>query len=335
MTAETTRPPLAERALARARQRRSAVGDPPLLRHPRDDGRRHQPRGGGARLRHAGADRRGRRPVPPQRPDPLHLELRHGRAAGGARRAPRTALRRPLRPRDGAADHGRGVGGGRSRAAGDVRPWRRGDPPRAVVCRVRPGCRVRRRQCPPRRDAPRGRLRPRPGRRRGGDHATDEGAVPRLSVQPDRRRPAGRRPGRAGPHRRAPRPARLQRRDLRPPRLRDVPPSGLQRPAGDARAHDPHGRLLKGLRDDRLAGRVPGGAGRDPRGDRQGPPVRDHVGSDDRAGCRAGSAPPRRRGCRADARSNTTDGGDSSSTGSMRSASGRSSRAARFTHSRR
>ena len=48
----------------------------------------------------------------------------------------------------------------------------------------------------------------------------DEGAVPRLPVQPDRRRSAGRRPGRARPDRRAPRPARLQRRDLRPARVR-------------------------------------------------------------------------------------------------------------------
>ena len=46
----------------------------------------------------------------------------------------------------------------------------------------------------------------------------DEGAVPRLPVQPDRRGPAGRRPGRAGRDRGPPRPARLQRRDLRPPR---------------------------------------------------------------------------------------------------------------------
>ena len=52
---ETARAPLAERALAAARPCRAAVGDPPVLRHPRHDGRRHQPRGGGARLRHARA----------------------------------------------------------------------------------------------------------------------------------------------------------------------------------------------------------------------------------------------------------------------------------------
>ena len=40
------------------------------------------------------------------------------------------------------------------------------------------------------RDALRGRLRARSGRGRGGDHAADQGAVPRLPVQPDRRGPA-------------------------------------------------------------------------------------------------------------------------------------------------
>ena len=80
-------------------------------------------------------------------------------------------------------------------------------------------------------DPLRGRLRARPGSRRGRDHAADEGALPRLPVQPDRRRPARRRPGRAGRDRRAPRPPRLQRRDLRPARLRHVPPPGVQRPA--------------------------------------------------------------------------------------------------------
>ena len=63
-------------------------------------------------------------------------------------------------------------------------------------------------------------------------------------------------------HRRPPRPARLQRRDLRPPRLRHVPPPGDERAARDARADDPDGRLLQGLRDDRLAGRLRRRAGR-------------------------------------------------------------------------
>ena len=64
----------------------------------------------------------------------------------------------------------------------------------------------------------------------------DEGALPRLPLQPDRRRPAARRPGRAGRDRRPPRPARLLGRDLRPPRLRRLPPPGDERAAGHARA---------------------------------------------------------------------------------------------------
>jgi len=57
----------------------------------------------------------------------------------------------------------------------------------------------------------RGRLRARSGRRRGRDHTPDKGPVPRLPLQPDRRRPPARDPGRARRDRRAPRPARLQR----------------------------------------------------------------------------------------------------------------------------
>ena len=146
-----------------------------------------------------GADRRRRRPVAPHRADPLHEQLRDDRAAPGAGGPSRAALRRRLRPGDRAPDHGRRVGGGRPRPAGHLRSRRRGDPPRAVVRRLRAGDPVRRRHDGPRGDPPRGRLRPRSGRRRGGDHAADEGAVPRLPVQPDRRRPAGRRPGRARP----------------------------------------------------------------------------------------------------------------------------------------
>ena len=187
----------------------------------------------------------------------------------------------------------------------------------------------------PRRDPPRGRLRPRPGGGRGGDHAADEGAVPRLSVQPDRRRPA------ATTSRTSSR-AIAERHDLLvySDEIYDrlaygvVPPPGVQRAAGDARPDDPDGRLLEGLRDDRLAGRLPGGAGGDPRGDRQGPPVRDHVGPDDGPGRGARGARRRRGRRRADASPSTTGGGASSSTASTRSACGRSSRAARSTPSR-
>ena len=111
-----------------------------------------------------------------------------------------------------------------------------------------------------------------------------------------------RRPGRAGRHRGSPRPARLQRRDLRPARLRHVPAPRDERAARHARADDPDGRLLEGVRDDRLAGRLRRGPGRDPRGDGQGPPVRDHVGADDGPGRRARRARRGRGRRRADAR---------------------------------
>ncbi len=49
-------------------------------------------------------------------------------------------------PRD--PDHGRRLGGGRPRPAGDLRPGRRGDPPRAVVRRLPARDRLRRRRRP-------------------------------------------------------------------------------------------------------------------------------------------------------------------------------------------
>ena len=108
--------------------------------------------------------------------------------------------------------------------------------------------------------------------------------LPRLSLQPDRRDPAARRPGRAGGDRRPARPARLLGRDLRPPGVRRLPPPGDERAAGHARADDPDGRVLEGLRHDRLADRLRLRPRGDPRGDREGPPVRDHVGPHHRPG---------------------------------------------------
>ena len=98
-----------------------------------------------------------------------------------------------------------------------------------------------------------------------------------------------------------PRPPGLQRRDLRPARLRRLPPSGVQRAARDARSDDPHGRLLEGLRDDRLARRLARCAGGHPRGHREGAPVRDHVGGDGRPGRGPRRADRRRGRCRAHA----------------------------------
>ena len=62
-------------------------------------------------------------------------------------------------------------------------------------------------------------------------------------------------------------------------------PTGPRHPAfsalpGHARSDDPDRRLQQGLRDDRLADRLRGRTGADPRRDRQGAPVRDHVRAD-------------------------------------------------------
>ena len=73
MATDRTSRAAARRARPRgARPRRAAVGHPPVLRHPRDDGRRHQPRRRGARLRHAAGHRRGGRREPARGPDALH-----------------------------------------------------------------------------------------------------------------------------------------------------------------------------------------------------------------------------------------------------------------------
>ena len=172
------------------------------------------------------------------------------------------------------------------RAARDLRPGRRGHPPRAVVRRLRPGDRVRGRHAGPRPD-PRSRTTSR-------------------STRPTSRPRSRRAPRRCSWATRATRPARssttrsrtswrgsperhdllvVQRRDLRPPRLRHVPP-----PARSARCPAcATGRSCMGgfskayaMTGWRVGCAVR--AGRDPRGDRQGPPVRDHVGADGRPG---------------------------------------------------
>ena len=80
------------------------------------------------------------------RSDPLHVQLRHHRAPAGPVGAPRQAVRASLRPGHRAPHHGRRVRGGRPRPARDLRPGRRGHPPRAVVRRVRAGDRRSRRR---------------------------------------------------------------------------------------------------------------------------------------------------------------------------------------------
>ena len=73
-------------------------------------------------------------------------------------------------------------------------------------------------------------------------------------------------------------------------------------PARHARADDPAGWLLQGLRHDRLAGRLAWRPRPTSWRDGQGPPVRDHVGPDHRPGRRAGRAGGRGAGRRADGR---------------------------------
>ena len=130
-------------------------------------------------------------------------------------------------------------------------------PPRAVVRRLRARDRVRRRRRPPRRHVRRERLRPRSRRRRGGDHAAHQGAVPRLPVQPDRR-------GASTTTSRTSSPGSPCGTTCSCTATRSTTgsPTATYRHrafsslARDARADDPDGRLLQGLRDDRLAGRL-------------------------------------------------------------------------------
>ncbi len=161
---------------------------------------------------------------PARRPHPLHEQLRHDRAAARPGRSSRATLRRPLRLGHRDPHHGRRVGGGRSRPARDLRSGRRGDPPRALVRRVRARGRVRRRRRSARRHAVRGRLCARSRRGRGRDHAANEGPLPRLPVQSHGCRPARGRPGRARRDCRAARPAGVLGRDLRPAGVRRLTP---------------------------------------------------------------------------------------------------------------
>ena len=287
-----------------ARPRRPAVGDPPVLRHPRDDGRRHQPRRRRARLRHAAA--RSSRPASPAcaRSDPLHQQLRHDRAAPGAVGPPRAAAtasattrRREILITVGASE------------AVDLALRATCDPGDEVILHEPsyvayvPAIMFAGGVAGPRRDPARGRLRARSRRRRGGDHAAHQGAVPRLPVQPDRRRAAATTSRTSSPR-------IAERHDLLvfSDEIYDRLVYGGYRhrairvAAGHARADDPDGRLLQGLRDDRLAGRLRCARRGDPRGHRQGPPVRDHVGADDRPGRGARGAPERRAGRPADGR---------------------------------
>ena len=169
---------------------------------------------------------------PARRADPLHQQLRHDRAAAGDRRPSRAPLRRPLRP-----DDARSSSRSARRRRVDLALRATVDPGDEVILHepsyvayvpaiVFAGGVVRHVATRFEDDFALD-----PAAVEAADHAADEGPLPRLPVQPDRRRPAAGRPGRAGRDRRPPRPARLLRRDLRPPRLRRLPPPGDERAA--------------------------------------------------------------------------------------------------------
>ena len=289
-----------------ARGRRAAVGHPPLLRHPGHDARRHQPGRRRARLRHAAADHRGRRRAACAPGGPTTRATTARSSCAG--RWPSTSsgcTACSYDPERGDPDHGRGLGGGRPGPAGAT--CDPGDEvilhePSYVAYIAGGRLRRRRRGRTSRRTLER-RLRPGPGGGRGGDHAAHQGALPGLPVQPHRRRPRRRdvQDELAGI---AVRHDLLVYSDEIYDRLvyGDYRHRAFSVAARHARPDHPHGRLLQGLRHDRLAGRLAVRPARHPRGHRQGPPVRDHVGPDDGPGRGAGGAQRRRARRAADGR---------------------------------
>ena len=205
------------------------------------------------------ADRRGgrrdrcARAGPTTRSNYGTLELR--RALADAPRAAATASRYDPATRD--PRHGRRVRGGRPRAA--RRPATRATRSSSTSRRTSPTCRP---SCSPAASPvtsrPASRTTSRSTRRRS--RRRSRRGPRRCSWATRATRPARscrrRRPGRARRDRRAPRPARLSDEIYDRLVYGDVPPPGDQRAAGHARADDPDGRLLEGLRDDRLAGRL-------------------------------------------------------------------------------
>ena len=102
------------------------------------------------------------------------------------------------------------------------------------------------------------RLRARSGGRRGGHHAADEGPVPGLPVQPDRRRAAATRSRPSWPT--SPSATTCSCTATRSTTGWCTATTATRRSARcrHARPDDPHRRLLEGVRDDRLAGRLRG-----------------------------------------------------------------------------
>ena len=260
-------------------------------------------------------------------------QLRHARAAPGAR-PPTSSARYGVRYDPATRDprHGRRVGGGRPRAARDLRPRRRGDPPRALVRRLFAGHHVLRRVGVPFVST-----------RLENDFALDPADIEAAIT---------------------PRTKALFLGYPCNPTGAVLPPDVLDEIARIAVRHDLlvysdeiYDRLAYGDYRHRAVSALPGMRERtilmggfskayamtgwrvgflcapagDARGHRQGPPVRDHVGRDDGPGRGARGAAERRARRRADARRVRPPPADPRRRAEPISACGPSSRAARST----
>ena len=181
------------------------------------------------------------------------------RAAAGAVAQPRAAVRRDATTRT--TEIVVTVGASEALAVAcrrDRRPGRRGHPPRAVVRGLRARHRLQRRRAGPRRHRPGRRLAARPGGGRGGHHAAHQGPVPGLPLQPHRRRAStATTHARAGRHRaRATTCSSSATRSTTGSCTATTATRPFSALPGHARADDPAGWLLQGLRHDRLARRL-------------------------------------------------------------------------------
>ena len=289
MATETSpRAPLAERALSRTRPRRPAVGHPPVLRHRGDDGRRHQPRRRRARLRHAArrSSRRASRACARVGPTTRATTGRWSCAA----RWPSTSTRRYGVRYDPANEILITVGASEAvdlamratstpatRSSSTSRrtspTCRRSCSPAASSVTWRRASRTTSRSIRPRVEAA---ITPRTKALFLGYPCNPTGAVLPDEVQDALAEIAVRHDLLV-----------VQRRDLRPPRLWRLPSRAISALPGMRERTILIGGFSKayamtGWRVGYVA--APGGH---PRGHRQGPPVRDHVGTDDRPGRRA------------------------------------------------
>ena len=270
MTTHRTAPPLADRALAERVRDGAAVGHPEVLRHRWRRWTTSSASGWGSRtstrprsIIEAGVEslREGRTHYTSNSGT---LELRKALAG-----APRAAVRRRLRPEARAADHGRA-----RRRRSTSRSARRATPATRSSCtsrRTSPTCR---RSCspaaPPSTSRPASRTTSRSTRRRSRRRSRRARRRSSSATRATRPAPSSRTRSRRSSRRIAERHDLLVYSDEIYDRLAygDVPPPGVLGAAGHERADDPDGRLLEGVRDDRLADRLDRRAGGDHRGHR-------------------------------------------------------------------